>query len=110
MIASLGEVPQSFPADLVRFSTRIEETRLQHHQARPPTSPFSAQEYYGAALMPLHDRDIDALMGLFAAEDLDAIEQDLLTVLQSLWPEPCWDDAIFEPLDQSLYDFLNGYL
>jgi hypothetical protein len=94
----------------VRFSTRIEETRLQQHRSRPQTSPFTEQEYYGAALMPLHHRDIDALAGLFAAEDLDAIEQDLLTVLQSLWPEPCWDDEIFEPLDQTLYDFLNDYI
>lgn len=110
MAALLDEHPQSFPADLVQFSTRIEETRLQHHQSRPHTSPFTEQEYYGAALMPLRHRDLDALAGLFAAEDLDAIDQDLLTVLQALWPEPCWDENLLEPYDQSSYDFLTDYI
>jgi hypothetical protein len=57
---------------------------------------------HAASLMPLRDRDLKTLSDLFASEDIEAIEADILCNLTRMLPEPCWEDNPF--------DFLQDYL
>lgn len=52
--------------------------------------------------MPLHERDLKILTDLFTLDDIEAIEEDILSNLDRLLPEPCWEDDPF--------DFLREYL
>ncbi|PSB59995.1 hypothetical protein C7B61_18250 [filamentous cyanobacterium CCP1] len=55
-----------------------------------------------ALLIPLRDRDLQSLSDLFASDEIEAIEEDILCNLTRLLPEPCWEDNPF--------DFLQDYL
>jgi hypothetical protein len=57
---------------------------------------------YAAPLSPLRDRDLKALADLFGQTAIDEIEADILANLLSRFPEPCWEDHVF--------DFLKDYL
>ncbi|HEY9648799.1 MAG TPA: hypothetical protein V6C88_20635, partial [Chroococcidiopsis sp.] len=58
---------------------------------------------YAPPIMPLRDRDLSALAEFFAAADMERIEADVLKGLRDRYPEPCWDEDLFE----FLADFLH---
>ncbi len=61
------------------------------------------ESFQGATpLEPLRERDIKALAGFFERSDAEEIEADVSQVLSRLFPEPCWDDRVF--------DFLGEYV
>lgn len=69
------------------------------------TSPFSLPEKAEeeiTLLAPLRERDTKALTALFEREDAEAIATEVCETLSWLHPEPCWEDHIF--------DFLQEYL
>ena len=53
-------------------------------------------------LIPLRDRDVKELKALFADQEIEAIETDIIDNLLRRCPEPCWEDDPFE--------FLQDYL
>lgn len=55
-----------------------------------------------ALLIPLRDRDVKELKALFADQEIEAIETDIIDNLLRRCPEPCWEDDPFE--------FLQDYL
>jgi hypothetical protein len=57
---------------------------------------------YAEPLPPLRDRDLKALSELFQTTQMDLIEADILENLAWRYPEPCWEDELF--------NFLEGYL
>jgi hypothetical protein len=52
-------------------------------------------------LLPLRDRDLQALTELFQQDEITVIEADVLDNLQRRLPEPCWEE-----LDIHLEDLL----
>lgn len=65
---------------------------------------FLAQEAstHAAPLTPLKERDWKELVSLFDRHDSDDIEADVISKLNMLCPEPCWDE--------NPYQFLSDYL
>lgn len=59
-------------------------------------------ESHADPLMPLRERDLTALVGLFETADMDLIQADVIDSLKQRSPEPCWEDDPF--------DFLRDYL
>lgn len=47
---------------------------------------------HAAPLMPLRERDVQALVELFQQDEIAAIEADILRNLLWRYPEPYWDD------------------
>jgi hypothetical protein len=47
---------------------------------------------YAPPLLPLRDRDLQALTELFQQDEITAIEADVLDNLQRRLPEPCWEE------------------
>ena len=99
--------------DLVRFSEKVEQseplkaTRLQRGMKTNGQQSNSlglenwASDSYGSPLMPLREKDLKALAGLFEHSDNDRIEEEIINQLMWLWPEPCWDDD---------FSFIQEYL
>jgi hypothetical protein len=57
---------------------------------------------HAAPLSPLRSRDLKAMVELFHLSDIEVIEQDIIQTLVLRYPEPCWEDQVF--------DFLKEYL
>lgn len=55
-------------------------------------------KHYAPPLMPLKDRDLEALVSTFEQEDIQEIETDIAVNLQTRLPEPCWEDNPIEYL------------
>jgi hypothetical protein len=53
---------------------------------------------HAAPLMPLRERDMQALVELFQQDEIAAIEADILHNLRWRYPEPYWDEFEFELL------------
>ncbi|MBD2462649.1 hypothetical protein H6G89_16535 [Oscillatoria sp. FACHB-1407] len=71
--------------------------------AHQVASSLVAQPHsYAMPLSPLRDRDLKALADLFLQEAIEEIEADILANLLNRFPEPCWEDHVF--------DFLKDYL
>ncbi|WP_199305944.1 hypothetical protein [Pseudanabaena sp. FACHB-2040] len=66
------------------------------------TLPLSFSLTHAGPLSPLRSRDIQALVDIFAHDQLTEIEADIHQYLRRLYPEPCWDD---EP-----YEFLQDFI
>ncbi|MBD2259069.1 hypothetical protein H6G13_15985 [Pseudanabaena sp. FACHB-2040] len=64
--------------------------------------PLSFSLTHAGPLSPLRSRDIQALVDIFAHDQLTEIEADIHQYLRRLYPEPCWDD---EP-----YEFLQDFI
>ncbi|HEY9880107.1 MAG TPA: hypothetical protein V6D29_16750 [Leptolyngbyaceae cyanobacterium] len=71
-------------------------------RATLPTLGFSLNVNYASPLSPLRSRDVQALVEMFAHDQLTEIEADIHQYLHRLYPEPCWE---IEP-----YEFLRGFL
>ncbi|NEO86434.1 MAG: hypothetical protein F6J87_19570 [Spirulina sp. SIO3F2] len=71
-----------------------------------------AGEYYGAQLLPLHERDVAALESLFTLDEaeMESIDLNVRMTLKLFWPELCWEDDPFEVFDASEFDFLAEFL
>lgn len=59
---------------------------------RPKSTPVCID--HAAPVFPLRDRDLVALSEFFDRDDLVNLEQDVNHHLLSLFPEPCWEDAL----------------
>ncbi len=57
---------------------------------------------HAAPLLPLRERDVQALVELFHQEEIAAIEADILRNLLWRHPEPHWDDFESDLLRDSL--------
>jgi hypothetical protein len=66
-----------------------------------PSLTFEHEDY-ALPLEPLREKDLTALVDLFNTPNMREIDADVQTRLQSLYPEPCWEDDLFA--------FLKGYL
>lgn len=113
LVSSSRPKTRAFPVDLIRFSSRVEAERALRKSPRPSWRTEQALyegEYYGAQLMPLRTRDLSALAKLFEQDDIEAIERDVCTALELLWPEPVWGDDPFDLFDESNLDFLSEFL
>lgn len=73
-----------------------------------PLLPSDAQAFsddvnaHASPLMPLQERDLLALIDLFERSDSHEIQANIQQQLECLYPEPCWDEELF--------DFLKDYL
>ncbi|MGB0560586.1 MAG: hypothetical protein ACPGVO_02130 [Spirulinaceae cyanobacterium] len=102
----------AFPTELVEFSRKVEATRGSKATLWPQETSevLIAGEYFGAQLLPLHSRDVEALEELFQNEDIETIDLNIRAALNLLWPELCWEDDPFEEFDLSEFDFLAEFL
>ncbi|MEM8637324.1 MAG: hypothetical protein AAGG51_00705 [Cyanobacteria bacterium P01_G01_bin.54] len=102
----------AFPTELIEFSRKVEEARGNKSTLWPKDGGevLIAGEYFGAQLLPLHNRDVEALEALFQDEDIEAIDLNVRSALHLLWPELCWEDDPFEEFDMSEFDFLAEFL
>ncbi len=66
------------------------------------TPDREAEQSYAAPLAPLRVRDGQELSTFFDRADMDSIEADILNLLSHLFPEPCWEDDLFEFLQDLL--------
>jgi hypothetical protein len=73
------------------------ETELTNAQITADINDVHAQP-----LMPLRQRDLEALTGLFGADGIEAIELDIANGLKNRRPEPCWEDDPFKFLQEYL--------
>lgn len=98
--------------DLIRFSEKVEEServstsrvqRVAKTDGQPSNSLGleTAMLSYASPLMPLRERDLKALAGMFDRLDNDRIEEEIINHLMWLWPEPCWEDD---------FSFIQEYL
>lgn len=98
---------------LLRFSSRSEQKKSagkakaaesgeaeSSREVAPALLGFSLA--HASPLSPLRSRDIQALVDIFAHDQLSEIEADIHQYLHRLCPEPCWE---VEP-----YDFLKGFI
>ncbi len=120
-MSAFSEPPDTALAELIRFSLRAVASnpsrslrRFLEWKSSPNESEQPAREAiaiawaetltdidsHAAPLAPLRDRDETALADLFERDDLDDIATDVITHLLWLWPEPCWDEDIFEFLGE----------
>lgn len=65
-----------------------------------PTTPALLD--HADPVSPLRDRDVAALYSLFDRTDISDIERDINHQLIQLFPEPCWDQAELEFLQEHL--------
>lgn len=83
-----------------------EQQKLRHGSIakiqKPSVRQFEPVGNYAAPLAPLRERDLKALDSLFDRPDMAAIEFDIKQRLLHLFPEPCWEEDVFE----FLKDFL----
>jgi hypothetical protein len=65
---------------------------------------LSTQEGYAhaAPLAPLRERDWAEIALLFDRQDSDEIEADVIKKLNTMHPEPCWDEDPYEFLSEFL--------
>lgn len=110
---SIHEEQDNFVQELIEFSTQAATRKRPHAPAASWTrqdSDLRSQSWlsksyeldHAAPLMPLRERDVEALSEYFDHEHIQEIEADVIRNLLIRWPEPCWED---EPLD-----FLRDYL
>jgi len=76
------------------------------HSTHPPDTYLKREMdrvYSGAApLAPLRQRDWSVLEDWFQADDMPEVEADILYNLLLRVPEPCWEDSVFDFLDEFL--------
>ncbi|HEY9761358.1 MAG TPA: hypothetical protein V6D07_02470 [Trichocoleus sp.] len=84
----------------LNYSAR--EQPVGEESAHPPAPDSSLSMHYANPLSPLRSRDVQALVEMFAHDQLAEIEADIHQYLHRLYPEPCWE---IEP-----YEFLKGFL
>lgn len=79
-------------------------THLPHELSQEWRQLSTDQEanIHAAPLTPLKERDWKELVSLFDRHDSDDIEADVISKLNMLCPEPCWDE--------NPYQFLSDYL
>ncbi len=112
-MTSFGDENALFLAELIGFrlqsdlqaasrSQGIANGRLAGGgQPIPPRWTFSLFESETVSIR-LRRRDWHELAAMFDLEDINDIEADILSHLDRLWPEPCWEEDPF--------DFLRDYL
>jgi hypothetical protein len=70
------------------------------------SEPNEGLEYevpeHAAPLSPLRDRDLKAMIELFQLSEIEAIERDIIQNLVLRYPEPCWEDHVFDFLKEFL--------
>jgi hypothetical protein len=101
------EQPAVLETDRANLATRspyfeLEELRRSAAVAPPRIRVPKTADSYAAPLSPLRERDSQALASWFETDKMHEIEADVTRYLLLLWPEPCWDE--------DLYDFLHDYL
>lgn len=100
-----------FVRSLIRFSTQVVEQpgyRRQRRKISRTPAPAIHGDWspsllgYSSPLSALRERDVHALVDIFADEHLPEVEADIHQYLGRLYPEPCWE---VEP-----YEFLKDLL
>lgn len=109
---SVHEEQDAFVQELIEFSTQAATKKRSQpsmswtsRQTEVRSQSWLSKSYgseHAAPIMPLRERDIEALSGYFDHDHIQEIEADVIRNLLIRWPEPCWED---EPLD-----FLRDYL
>lgn len=97
---------------LLRFSSLSEQKKAAEKTKATSSGGAASKEIstsllgfslaHAGPLSPLRSRDIQALIDIFAHDQLSEIEADIHQYLHQLCPEPCWE---VEP-----YDFLKGFI
>ena len=76
------------------------------YQTDTQVSKTTEQEYsqvvHAAPLSSLRERDLQALAEMFEPEEASEVEAELVSYLNLMYPEPCWEEDPF--------DFLRDYL
>jgi len=57
---------------------------------------------FAGPLSPLRERDLKALSDFFLRDDIYAVEADVKQRLLLLLPEPCWEESVFDFLQEFL--------
>ncbi|MBW4649531.1 MAG: hypothetical protein KME06_12705 [Kastovskya adunca ATA6-11-RM4] len=96
-ISSFLDDSSAFPSELVQFSSTAALNGFPLKKKRQAL-------YHASPLMPLRDRDLDALEGFFERDDIEEIQADIACTLLWLVPAPCWEDSPFD------LEFLGEYL
>lgn len=103
----------SYVHGLLRFSSLSEQKKAAEKATAPTSGDAKTNREVSSALLtfslthagplsPLRSRDIQALVDIFAHDQLSEIEADIHQYLHRLYPEPCWE---IEP-----YDLLRGFV
>lgn len=71
-------------------------------QVSKSTEKEYSQVVHAAPLASLRERDLQALAEMFEPEDALEVEAELVSYLNLMYPEPCWEEDPF--------DFLRDYL
>ncbi len=112
-MTSFGDENALFLAELIGFRLQSDfqaAARSQgsaHRQSGSRGQPLSQQWTLSlfegeVASVRLRRRDWHELASMFDLENISDIEADILSHLDRLWPEPCWEEDPF--------DFLRDYL
>ncbi len=102
-------------AELVRFSLQAEAAKVhqplgkllskpsetstetpQDRETDAMTGCYCPVVSFASPLESLKARDRTALNALFEGNDKEAIILDVVSNLVCLWPEPCWEEDIYE--------------
>lgn len=97
--ATIKKSNAGFPKELIDFSLKAEAKGYQTPSFRS-TQEISLEPTADA--VPWNKRDRQALKVLFQIEEIEDICRDINTLLQVVFPEPCWEDDAM--------DFLVEYL
>ncbi|MEB3358602.1 MAG: hypothetical protein VKK04_17885 [Synechococcales bacterium] len=76
--------------------------QISKTDVRPLNVPVSPELSHADPISSLRQQDVQAMQSLFDREDIRDIEENIQRRLETLCPEPCWDE---EP-----YEFLRDYL
>jgi hypothetical protein len=67
-----------------------------------PPAPTARIDSFAAPLAPMRERDLKIMESWFNHSNMNQIEADFTHYLLQLWPEPCWEDEIFDFLGEFL--------
>ena len=123
-MSASSDRPDPFVAELMRFSSRAMASKPAKglREILVETSPSSKADWaemetstvpsqesltddesiHAAPLPSLNERDEVALAEMFERTDADEIANDVITHLLWLWPEPCWEEELFDLLTEDL--------
>lgn len=94
--------PARSTPQLARSSQRVAVVSSVTAYASPQTPTIEKMSFHAAPLSPLRERDDQALAALFVRDDIRELEADIDHQLLRLFPEPCWEDELFEFLQEFL--------
>jgi hypothetical protein len=106
-------IQESFPKDLIEFSQKVEQEKLQRSTPDSKTgNRFFGDGFYASPIIVLNHRDLQALAEFFNREDMKDINLDLNRFLKMLLPDFCVEEKKIDHVLEKdpAFDFLQEYL